>query len=121
MPIQSTLSAPAKITTVAEGSIIDLPGHDPHLPEMYLVDAHPLVPEDRYSNKIYVFVQDTTPAAMGKYYNFLAKAPFPEGTEEGVSDAGYLHLKPGDYVLVRDANGDGAPEHDLLQLWVTAK
>ncbi len=34
---------------------------------------------------------------------------------------GYLRLKPGDYVLTRDIDGDGAQENDQLQLWVMAK
>ncbi len=82
------IPVPDKITTVKEGTVVALPGRDARLPEMYLVESHPLVRADRHPNAIYVCVQDTTPAAMDRYYRFLAEAPFPEGTEAGVSAAG---------------------------------
>ncbi len=75
---------------------------------------------------------------MEQFYQFLAGAPFPEGTSWGVREAGamtdvilggvgllstpgYLVLKPGDYVLMRDMHGNGQPVNDSLQLWVTAQ
>ncbi|RDX41183.1 hypothetical protein OH76DRAFT_1489674 [Lentinus brumalis] len=122
LPIVPTSGiAKSPITTVEEGTRVELPGRDPRLPAFYLVSSHPLVPPERRPRKIYVCLQDTTPEAMEDYYRYLADANFPEGTDAGVAAAGFLPLYPGDYVLMRDIHGDGRPENDSMQLWVMAE
>ncbi len=126
-----------RIMTVAEGTLVLIPNRHPKHTQFYLVPNHPLVRPECLPSDIYVGLQDTTPAEMNAYHEWLADTPLPEGTEEGVISAGvyskyfalahayhgltgYLRLRPGDYVLLRDAYGDGNPEHDAMQIWVTS-
>ncbi|KAI0681802.1 hypothetical protein C8T65DRAFT_751241 [Cerioporus squamosus] len=99
---------------------VPLPGRDPRFPVMYQYEEHPLVPSSgKHGGRIYVFLHDTSEKANLNYYAFAKGIIFPEGTEEAVTQAGYLKLNPGDYVLARDVHGSGEAEDDHPVVWVT--
>ena len=69
------------------GVPIELPHRDPRLPQLYRVPSHKKVKADWKAKRIFVYLQDTSPAAMEQYYKFVSTMTFPEGTAAGVAAA----------------------------------
>ncbi|KAI0730681.1 hypothetical protein C8Q76DRAFT_690725 [Earliella scabrosa] len=100
------------------GVLLEVPHRHPRLPRLYRVDSHVKVKPEWYPKRIFIYLQDTSPAAMEQYYKYVASMPFPEGTKRGIRQAGFIYLERGDYVLCRDIHGSLQEADDVLQLWV---
>ena len=70
---------------VSEGDYIELPGRDPKMPGLYIVNNHPKVPSGK---RAIVVLMDTDTKAMLAFDEFLSNMTFPEGTDEGIKSAG---------------------------------
>ncbi|RPD67620.1 hypothetical protein L226DRAFT_577099 [Lentinus tigrinus ALCF2SS1-7] len=103
-----------KLTTIAEGELLDIPGRDPRFPKLYTVYKHPKVPQ---ALRTFVALLDTSTQAMLDFDEFFGGMTFLEGTEEGITRMGFPAALPGDYFLIRSALGDGDPMNDHLALW----
>ncbi|TFK78641.1 hypothetical protein K466DRAFT_606793 [Polyporus arcularius HHB13444] len=101
-------------------SKVSLPSRDPRLPTFYEFKEHAQVPAAVVGRgRIFVYVHDTSEAGNLKYYDFAKDLTFPDGTEEAVTAAGFLKLRPSDFVFARSAHGSGAEEDDHPVVWVT--
>ena len=69
-------------------TLIEIPNRDPQLPQLYLLKTHAKVKRAWKAKHIFVYLQDTDPAAMEEYYKFVSAMPFPEGTNHGIRKAG---------------------------------
>ncbi|KAI0648858.1 hypothetical protein C8Q79DRAFT_1007437 [Trametes meyenii] len=92
------------------GVRLNLPNRPQDLPEIYVLDEHPLAPNfGEHQGKIYLALMDDTPAARRALKTWLESARLPIGTPEGIR-------KAGDCMLARTLNGSGHPEDDEIQI-----
>ncbi|RPD67612.1 hypothetical protein L226DRAFT_474651 [Lentinus tigrinus ALCF2SS1-7] len=117
-PTEDSPAAQFKTLTVAEGTLIVSPGRDPRLPPLFRVESHPKVPKDGQGGRTFVALVDTSEEGMLASHEFLNGMEFPEGTDEGIRDAGFLVFGPGDRLFLRSMQGDGRPEDDQLEMLV---
>ncbi|RPD52058.1 hypothetical protein L227DRAFT_618139 [Lentinus tigrinus ALCF2SS1-6] len=110
-PTEDSPAAQFKTLTVAEGTLIVSPGRDPRLPPLFRVESHPKVPKDGQGGRTFVALVDTSEEGMLASHEFLNGMEFPEGTDEGIRDAG-------DRLFLRSMQGDGRPEDDQLEMLV---
>ena len=76
------------MTAVLEGEKCHLPGRDERLPDIYIVKHHPKVLAHNNPRKIYVYLCDTDVEAMEKQHREVSELPFPQGTDDGLQNAG---------------------------------
>ena len=69
-------------------TLIQIPNRDPRLPRLYLLKKHAKVKQAWKAKRIFVYLQDTSPAAMEEFYKFVSSMQFPEGTDKGIAKAG---------------------------------
>ena len=75
---------------IPNGEPVEIPHRDPRLPRFYRVPSHAKVAAGWRVNRIFVYLQDTSPAAMQEYYKFVSEMTFPEGTDAGIAAAGMI-------------------------------
>ena len=118
------------------------PGQDkrnPLLPKLYIVPNHPQCPSP--TGTAYVYCQDTTPASMNDFRQYVEAMPVPVGKEDTlkqdygewqtvkrqgcsndmVTCLGLIQLLPGDCILARSTRGLQKAEDDIMQAWLTGR
>ena len=73
------------------GKPVHLKNRDPRLPQLFEFDSHPLLEHVKdHVNKVYIYVQDTDPAARAAFYKYISPKSYkiPEGTRRGIEKAG---------------------------------
>ncbi|KAI0686694.1 hypothetical protein C8T65DRAFT_701054 [Cerioporus squamosus] len=106
--------------TIINGKAVDLPNRDANLPQLFQIPSHSKLPATIPVNNIYIYLEDTLADAMSAKYATSRKRSLPRGTEDGLHNAGYLTIGPGDYVLCRDMWGSGEEDDDDIVMFVPA-
>lgn len=107
-------------------------------PDLYEAFDHPLRPTKR-KGRTYVYIIDTSKAAMSKAYLFERKLEIPMGTPREVEALGrifyslkddyrliggiigHTRLRDGDYLFSRSLHGSDSGMDDVLQAWVCGR
>lgn len=82
---------PRELRTVEGGTKLVLQGRDPSLPNLYVVESHPLVAEGH--GKIIIALQDMRPAAMEKLYAASATESLPTDVQDAQHRGGSAYAQ----------------------------
>ncbi|TFK60225.1 hypothetical protein BDN72DRAFT_905153 [Pluteus cervinus] len=105
-----------------EGVCIILPGTDPLLGELYELKSHAKVINQKPEGRIFIIYRSLKKEVMEKIFEKMSNTKAPANEQE-VKNQGYLILDPDkdDRLLLRDADGSGFQEDDIVKSWATCK
>ncbi|KAI1783362.1 hypothetical protein LXA43DRAFT_1067729 [Ganoderma leucocontextum] len=94
------------LASLTQGQPVNLPGREPNLPIFWRFETHELLEGVKGVKEVFIGAVDTRMEALLHSYFAAESRAFPDGTDKAVEAAGFLKLFPGNYVFLRDLNGD---------------
>ncbi|KAH7905766.1 hypothetical protein BJ138DRAFT_1227043 [Hygrophoropsis aurantiaca] len=95
------------------GAPIQIPGRNPILPPLFELASHEKYPNP--AGKIFLQVIDGSAAGMEQVFSAAAQIEIPVGGPQSVKKMGFLLMRPGDVLMVRDVNGSGLEKDDKFK------
>ncbi|KAF9455335.1 hypothetical protein BDZ94DRAFT_1327628 [Collybia nuda] len=115
---------PSAAHHIPNGTLLHHPNRDSHLPNLYVVNEHPLVDRSKISaqsqGRIIIYVQNTSENVMRALAVFEDTLKIPLGPNQLMDEQGLFALLNDDIIFARQLK-DGilaSPENDVVQAWV---